>query len=112
MQVLGYSELRLHTNVARSVDALLSNETPCTQLRRFVGDRALVRFEGPSTDPGLVGGRAASARGGAEQVGGAASGQWLDDLVDLSQGAQRALGGKRTRRRRAGGRCGIGAVDG
>ena len=69
----------------RSVDALLANETPCTQLRRFVGDRALVRFEGPSADPGFAGGRAASAPGGREQVGGAAPGQWLDDLVNLSK---------------------------
>ena len=84
--MLGYGELRLHQNVARSVDALLAGRQPSTQLRRLVGRRALVRFE--SDEPGGAGsdfwpaGTGGLLGGG--QGCGAAEGQWLEDLINMS----------------------------
>ena len=86
-QVLGYGELRLLRNMARSVDALLAGRQPPTQLRRLVGRRALVRFEGAAPgdagsdiSPAAIGGLAGGGQGR-----GAAEGQWLEDLVHMSR---------------------------
>ena len=45
MEVLGYARWRVHLNVARSVDALLAEEQPVTQLREMQGSKMLVTFE-------------------------------------------------------------------
>ena len=81
-QVLGYGELRLHADVARSVDALLAGRRPPTQLRRIVGGaRALVRYEGG--DGGAEGPWAAGSCGAGGR--GPPEGQWLEDLVNLAR---------------------------
>lgn len=76
LQVLGHGALRVHTDVARSVDALLAGRRPATQLRRMVGARAVVRFEGAAAEPCAAG---AERPGG----GGAGAGQWMEDLLNL-----------------------------
>jgi hypothetical protein len=86
-QVLGYGELRLHADVARSVDALLAGRRPPTQLRRIIGGaRALVRFEGGdggAEGPWAAGGCGAGGCGAGGR--GPPEGQWLEDLVNLAR---------------------------
>ena len=49
VEVLSHNTWRVHTNVAASVDALLANKQPVTQLRRHKDGKLIVRFEGPAT---------------------------------------------------------------
>lgn len=85
--MLGYGKLRLHRNVARSVDALLAGQQPPTQLRRLVGRRALVRFEGaaPGDSGSEVSPAGAGGLAGGGQCRGTNEGQWLEDLVHMSR---------------------------
>ncbi|KAK9829776.1 hypothetical protein WJX72_007846 [[Myrmecia] bisecta] len=80
VEVTGYGELRVHTNVAASVDALLANRAPAVQHRRLMPDgRMVVRFE-----TAAPGGHAecGDAKGPAGSLGLA---PWLQELLPLVQ---------------------------
>lgn len=49
VEILSYDTLRLHLNVAASVDAILEGRHPSTQLRRSQNESFIVRFEVPET---------------------------------------------------------------
>lgn len=44
---MGHDTLRLHTNVAASIDAMLSGKQPATQLRKKANGKFIARFEVP-----------------------------------------------------------------
>ena len=48
VEVLDHNKWRVHLNVAASVDALLANKHPTTQLRMHKEGKLIVRFETPS----------------------------------------------------------------
>ncbi|KAK9834996.1 hypothetical protein WJX81_003102 [Elliptochloris bilobata] len=54
VEVLGYGELRLHKDVARSVDAHLAGRQPPTQLRHLIGGRALLKQSGVPAQAGRI----------------------------------------------------------
>ena len=47
VEVLSHETLRLHSDVAASVDALLAGKQPATQLRTHKDGRTTLRFETP-----------------------------------------------------------------
>ena len=48
VEVLSHTTWRVHLNVAASVDALLANKQPTTQLRQHKDGKLIVRFETPA----------------------------------------------------------------
>lgn len=48
VEVLQHDKWRVHPNVAASVDAILANKQPITQLRRHKDGKLIVRFETPT----------------------------------------------------------------
>ena len=48
VEVLSHTTWRVHPNVAASVDALLANKQPTTQLRQHKDGKLIVRFESPA----------------------------------------------------------------
>lgn len=57
VEVLSHDTLRLHSNVAASVDALLAGKQPATQLRKHRDGTFIVRFETPEVGTKGKGGR-------------------------------------------------------
>lgn len=57
VEVLSHDTLRLHPNVAASVDALLTGKQPATQLRKHKDGKFFVRFETPELTSKGKGGR-------------------------------------------------------
>ncbi|KAK9829360.1 hypothetical protein WJX72_005396 [[Myrmecia] bisecta] len=80
VEVTGYGELRVHTNVAASVDALLANQAPAVQHRRLMPDgRMVVRFETAALGGHAEGG---DAQGPAESL---VLAPWVKELLPLVQ---------------------------
>lgn len=73
MEVLSHDTLRLHPNVAASVDALLAGRQPVTQLRKHKNGKYIVRFETPEPDVKRNVGRCAVGP------------SWLKSLAELEQ---------------------------
>ena len=48
VEVLDHNRWRVHPNVAASVDAILANKQPTTQLRMHKDGKLIVRFETPT----------------------------------------------------------------
>ena len=79
MEVLDYGRWRVHRNVAASVDALLADQTPRTELRSMRGNKMVIRFEGgpevPTQPPSKE----------AKWAPGVAPNSWLGDLCKMAQ---------------------------
>lgn len=74
MEVVRHDTLRLHPNVAASVDAILAGKQPATQLRKRKDDKIIVRFETPE--------EAKRSRGTS-----AAPASWLAGLAEMAKSA-------------------------
>ena len=75
VEVLSHDTLRLHPNVAASVDAILAGKQPATQLRKHKDGKFIVCFETPETP-------AKSTRGKT-----VAASSWLASLAELAKKA-------------------------
>ena len=62
VEILGHDTLRLHPNVAASIDAALAGKQPVTQLGTHTDRRFIVHFETPQPAKGSKGGPAAPLR--------------------------------------------------
>ena len=75
VEVVRHDTLRLHPNVAASVDAILAGKQPATQLRKRRDGKIIVRFETPE-EP------AKRSRGTP-----AAPASWLAGLAEMAKSA-------------------------
>ena len=78
VEVLSHTTWRVHLNVAASVDALLANKQPTTQLRQHRDGKLIVRFETP----------AAASASGVSQHGD----PWLAGLFQLAKSMRMPAG--------------------